>query len=115
LDYLRQSYQTLTALLEKAGQPIPVNRSPKRQPDNSDDLLLRDLDCAVINLVHSEKEKEEGGRGFDTVRAAFWEGEELYPGAGFKEKNHIQISVRNPNCIKGFFWPREEDSNNPLV
>lgn len=115
LDYLRQAYKTLTALFEAAGQTLPVNRSPKGQLEKSDDLLLRDLDCAVINLVHSEKGKEEGGRGFDTVRAAFWEGEELYPGAGFKEKNHIQISVRNPNCIKGFFWPRKEDGCYPLV
>jgi hypothetical protein len=25
------------------------------------------------------------------------EGEELYPSAGFKEKNHVQICIRNPN------------------
>lgn len=115
LDYLRQTYQTLKALLDAAGTPLPVNRSPKGRPEKGDDLLLRDLDCAVINLVHSEKKKEKDAKGFDTVRAAFWEGEELYPGAGFKEKNHIQISVRNPNCIKGFFWPREEDGDHPLV
>jgi len=30
------------------------------------------------------------------------------PGAGFKEKNHIQICVRNRNCIKGYFLPREK-------
>jgi hypothetical protein len=44
---------------------------------------------------------------FDSVRGVFWEGNEPYPNAGFREKNHIQISVRNPNCIKGFFIPRE--------
>src|SRR5580658_10415439 len=27
---------------------------------------------------------------FDSVRSLFVEGEELYPGAGFHEKNHIQ-------------------------
>ncbi|OQX80647.1 MAG: hypothetical protein B6D64_02915 [Bacteroidetes bacterium 4484_276] len=35
---------------------------------------------------------------------------ELYPNAGFKEKNHIQIAIRNPNCIKGYFFPREIDT-----
>jgi hypothetical protein len=24
---------------------------------------------------------------------------------GFREKNHIQICVRNLNCIKGYFTP----------
>ena len=44
---------------------------------------------------------------FDSVRAAFWEGKELYPNAGFKTQNHIQLSIINPNCIKGIFLPRE--------
>jgi hypothetical protein len=44
---------------------------------------------------------------FDSVRSAFWEGEELYPNAGFKTHNHIQLSIINPNCIKGIFLPRE--------
>ena len=45
----------------------------------------------------------------------FWEGQELYPNAGFREKNHIQICVCNPNCIKGYFLPRgiNQDYPNP--
>ncbi len=35
----------------------------------------------------------------------------LYPEAGLTEKNHIQICIRNPNCIKSFFLPRELDLN----
>jgi hypothetical protein len=27
---------------------------------------------------------------------------------GFKEKNHIQICIKNPNCIKGFFKTNTE-------
>ncbi len=64
------------------------------------------LDCAVIRYAHKLAEKE--GTKFDSVRAAFWEGEELYPGAGFKKGNHVQIAVLNPNCIKGVFLPREK-------
>ena len=40
----------------------------------------------------------------------FFEGKDLYENAGFKEKNHIQIALRNPNCIKGYFVPRELDT-----
>lgn len=68
------------------------------------DRLLRKLDCAVFQFMHSEMKKNEE-KAFDSVRGAFWEGSELYPSAGFKEKNHIQICVRNPNCIKGYFRP----------
>ena len=52
---------------------------------------------------------------FDSIRGVFFEGDELYPGAGFKEKDHIQICIRNPNCIKGYFLPRELIGNFPKV
>jgi hypothetical protein len=42
---------------------------------------------------------------YETVRGAFWEGGELYPTSGFGRKNHIQIAVRAPHCIKGYFRP----------
>ena len=87
----------------------------KRQPTNStigisEDKLLRRLDCAVIETAH-QINREVSGREFDSVKGVFWEGVELYPDAGFREKNHIQICVRNPNCIKGFFLPRKLDMN----
>src|SRR5690606_4350330 len=49
--------------------------------------------------------REESLREFDSVRGVFWEGAELYPNAGFREKDHIQLCIRNPNCIKGYFYP----------
>lgn len=76
------------------------------------DLLLRNLDCAVIQTIH-QFNRDEGLAEFDTVRGVFLEGDELYPNAGFREKNHIQIAVRNPNCIKGFFIPRVLNRNHP--
>jgi len=44
------------------------------------------------------------------LNLGFWEGNELYPNAGFRKKNHIQICIRNPNCIKGYFLPRKINS-----
>lgn len=38
---------------------------------------------------------------------------ELYANAGFREKNHIQICVCNPNCIKGYFLPRGINPDYP--
>ncbi len=35
----------------------------------------------------------------------FQEGAPLYPGAGFSTKNHIQVCVRDPSCIRGYFRP----------
>lgn len=114
LSYLSAAYTTLKKTLEVAGQPLPKNKSTKILLSGADDLLLRDLDCAVINFLHSQRE-EKGLKPYDSVRGVFWEGEELYPGAGFKEMNHVQICIRNPNCIKGYFWPRKKDHQYHLV
>lgn len=45
---------------------------------------------------------------FDTTRGIFTEGGPAFEGAGIQMKNHIQICIRNLNCIKGFFIPREK-------
>ena len=45
---------------------------------------------------------------FDTVYGYFQEGKDAFPDSGIKEKSHIQVCVRNPNCIKGYFLPREK-------
>lgn len=91
---------------------IPGNVLPENKKDKKGnyDLLLRYLDCAVIESLH-QFYRDTNKKEFDSVRAVFWEGEELYPNAGFREKNHIQICIRNPNCIKGYFLPREKDSH----
>ena len=97
---LRTGFQFLERSLQETGQPMPVNR-PLR---DGNELLLRHLDCAAINAVHAFR-SERQFPAFDTVRSAFIEGGELFPGTTFREKNHIQICVRNPKCIKGYFWP----------
>lgn len=102
LGVVKKSYNSLSFSVEIFGQ-LPVNKFV----NGSKDLLIRELDYVVIENLHSER-IESGLRPFDSVRGVFIEGDELYPGAGFNEKNHIQICIRNPNCIKGFFIPRQE-------
>lgn len=110
LQLLKSSYNIFRELCIKENLVMPVNRSP----ENTEDLLVRNLDCAVIQNIHALN-KINGIQRYDSVRGVFWEGSELYPNAGFKEKNHIQICVCNPNCIKGLFLPLElsKDYHNP--
>ena len=45
----------------------------------------------------------------DTVAGVFVEGNKIYENAGFFEKTHIQICVRDPQLIKGVFRvPKDE-------
>lgn len=107
LQLLKLPYETLKETISLTELEMPANIDPDKV--KSKDRLLRKLDCAVITTLH-ELNQEAKLPAYDSVRGVFWEGEELYPGAGFREKNHIQIAIINPNCIKGFFLPREEDN-----
>lgn len=108
LQELKEAYKVFSDAVLEAERPMPENINI----GNSTDKLIRRLDCAVIESAHGMN-MQAGYEPYDSVRGVFWEGKELYPGAGFTEKNHIQICVRNPNCIKGFFLPREIDSHYP--
>lgn len=94
LAQLKYAYEVL-ALIDKP----PKNKGK--------DLAARFLDCAVIEVAHQLREPLPGQvqalHRYDSVRGAFWEGKPLYPGAGFSEKNHVQLCVRNTDCIKGYF------------
>ena len=70
------------------------------------ELRARYLDCAVIETLHQIRQ-EEARLPFDTVRGFFMEGRELYPGAGFRELDHIQVCVRSAKQVIGCFWSRE--------
>ncbi len=108
LNMLKMGYNLLKESQERYGLNIPKNTAL----NENGDLLKRNLDCAVIETIH-QFNKDNKKPEFDSVRGVFLEGKELYENAGFKEKNHIQIAVKNPNCIKGYFIPRELDYNFP--
>lgn len=99
---MKQAYGLVRARF--ASGTMPCNQG-------GNDLLKRYLDCAVIQTLHKIRDEVSatGNDGllppYQTVRAAFREGERLYPDMCFHEKTHIQIAVRDPSCIKGYFRP----------
>lgn len=72
-------------------------------PKNGKKLLLRYLDCAVLNRLHAIHLDDAPDAPIETVRGIFVEGNPAYPGAGFRDKTHVQIAVCNPDNIKGVF------------
>jgi hypothetical protein len=85
---------------------LETSRSGKRMLANSalnaGVPMLRRLDCAVIEMLHQLRSKLKLD-SYDSVFGVFDEGHAAYPGAGFKEKTHIQLAVRNPDVIIGYF------------
>lgn len=70
-----------------AGQTLPKNQDASN--DRFKDKLIRKLDCATLEFMHSIIEQQY----FDDLKTYNYS---------------IQICVRNMNCIKGFFIPRQE-------
>ncbi|MDR0904522.1 MAG: hypothetical protein LBM59_07810 [Ruminococcus sp.] len=101
IDVVKKQYETLKDRYEFIRKELPRNKNV----GNNTDLLLRNLDCTVIESLHEDlkitREPE-----YDSVRGMFFEGKEIYPGSGFRSNTHVQICVRNPNCIKGLFLPK---------
>ena len=75
---------------------------PVDLPQNAADGLVRRLDCAVIQMVHTIR-TDHDDQPVDTVKGVFIEGPPVYASSGFYERTHIQIAVRNSDCIKGVF------------
>ncbi len=109
-------YEMMSKEYRAMDKQLPQNKNVKQ--DKYKGLLLRELDCTVIEFMHQRISEEINNdintkgysdyRSFDSTRGLFTEGGEAFPGAGIQKKNHIQICIRNNNCIKGFFLPRKE-------
>ena len=74
---------------------------------------MRKLDCAVVNHLHQILETAKLP-AFDTVKGIFIEGGPIYENSGFYKRTHVQICVRNLECIKGVFRV-PEDQLKPSV
>jgi len=101
---LRDHYARLVQMYEGEGRELPRNEGAETK--------VRKLDCLVINgfMDTMEKQAEETAETlpYQTVRCAFEEGNEAFPGSMLKEQTHIQLAVRDPNCILGVFRPNLE-------
>ena len=103
LSIMTVAYGMLLQISENAGDPLPQNEGPKRL-----------LDCAVIKFVH-QANVGLGFQPYDTVRASFPEGNQIYPSASFTSHSHVQICVCNLEMIKGYFLPRPLKDYNPYL
>lgn len=118
IDLIAKYFDLMKTHLSIAGKEIPKNKDFSK--DEYHDRIIRELDCAVIeflfNKIEEQRQEDINTKGFtelrhfDTVRGIFTEGGPAFEGAGIQNKNHIQVSIRNLNCIKGFFIPRERIS-----
>lgn len=116
IELLSRAFCAFRMDYQEMGKTIPQNSdSPS---DKFRNRLFRHLDCAVIEFMHLEffsnmqAPRLQPGlsewQPFDSTRGAFIEGGPAFDGSCLHEKTHIQICIRNPNCIKGFFMPRRE-------
>lgn len=93
MELLREVYVNLKEKSAKLGQPLPCNKNTDHK-----------LDCLVINTAVSLN-MENNHAPFDTVRGAYIEGSPIFEGSTLYDRTHIQVCVRNLDCIKGFFMP----------
>lgn len=99
LDLLLEAYEDFQQVVKRYGLQLPKN--------TGEGYKAHYLDCAVFEFLH-KKRKQQDEPPFDTVRAFFIEGTELYPTAGVRTLDHVQLCVRNPAVIRGFFLPALE-------
>jgi hypothetical protein len=97
-ELLGQSFVAFKEAYELRGEELPKNRGREKK--------LRELDCAVIN--DCLRRLQEQGLRVDTVRGAFLEGEPIFEGTTISAETHLQIAVRNIDCILGVFRPNLE-------
>lgn len=98
LSEVADAFELLRSALREQGADL------KENVGNTRERLLRRRDRAVIEFMHYSR-TQSGLLSYDTMRAPFTEGGELYEGAGFCKLTHIQLAVRNTDCIKGYFRP----------
>ena len=90
-----------------AGRALPRNETTGT---GDFDWLRRHRDCFVLNAVIPRLERVHNCT-FHSVRGVFQEGEPAFDGAGIKLKSHIQIAVRDPRALIGYFRPGEMNFN----
>ena len=90
-EAIRATYRNLRRVYRSQGWLLPKNQKKRH-----------DLDCLVINKFVKFMERFEGQQGilFQTVRGVFEEGRPLFPGSALRSQSHIQIAVRDVQCMR---------------
>lgn len=103
ISIVNEAYEELKKTVKDAGGKLPKNKDANRA-----------LDCAVIKYVHESNVRADRP-AYDTIRSPFHEGGELYEGANFSKRLHMEVCVKNPRCIKGYFLPQPLEEFNPYL
>ncbi len=103
LDLLSETYTAYAESRKAANLPLPVNKDSAKGA--SQNKVMRHLDCAVINYLHTTMDAQSI-HPFDSVRGLFVEGLPAYKGGEIYRLTHAQIAIRTDSCIKGVFLPR---------
>lgn len=103
INIVKEAHGILLETMLESGDKMPENKGANRK-----------LDCAVISYLH-QSNKKLGDAAYDTVRSPFHEGNPIYKGANFTDRLHVEICVRNPAKIKGYFLPRPVERFNPYL
>ncbi|KAA2244514.1 hypothetical protein F0L74_00610 [Chitinophaga agrisoli] len=117
IDLVKLSYDTLSKSAKQVQKALPHNSNPKENPDSKDKIIRR-LDCAVINNIHSLLEKNNEAP-FESVRAVFFEGEEVYEMQASWTKPMFRSVLEIPILLKHSLFPAEQlsgyDNNTAQV
>ena len=73
------------------------------------DKVKRERDCEIIEYMHKSIQDNPDIKPYDSLISTFEEGDPAYKNAIITKGKHIQICIRNPNCIKGIFRPLKEN------
>ena len=107
---MKKAYELVRAAAETAGINLPKNETLQE----GSIYLKRSLDCIVIENVHTAR-RAVGQPAYDSVLGVFEEGRRIYKGSGIREYTHIQVSVRNPEIITGYFRVRGWKNDGPIL
>ncbi|MNV91989.1 hypothetical protein D3C71_1865360 [compost metagenome] len=85
--------------LQKAGVTLKEN---KRSKPEDPDVILRGLDRQVFINLH-QMLIDQKMPPIDAVRGAFPQGQPVAPTSAIFANSHVQIALRNPACVLGYF------------
>ena len=86
-DRIEQAYFKVIRNLNERGVLLPSNARKRHE-----------LDYVVIE-AYCDEIAMTSGEAFHTVRGCFPEGRPLYPRSRIMRETHIQVGVRDPECI----------------